>query len=284
MTMLAVPHPAAGFGATPGSASADPLAPARHVIAFMAVLAVPTLIAWGLDERLLHGVSVWSKPLKFQAALALHFATLLLLAPLLSVETRRSRTLRWSMLAAASMAVLEIAYITLQAARGRASHFNYDTPVEQVLYGLMGLGATVIVVGSFLYGWLAWRSRSTQSGARSGLGTGAALGLMVGSVLTLAIGGYLSSRGSHWIGGDLTDATGMPLTGWSTTGGDLRPAHFLATHMMQVLPVLGLVGDRLRLPAIGMWIAAAVYVAIVTAVAAQALFGLPLMAVTVPAS
>ena len=256
---------------------ADPLAPARHAIAFMAVLAVPTLLAYGLDERLLHGVSVWSKPIKFQAALALHFATLLLLAPLLSSEARKSRTLRWSMLAAATMAVLEIAYMTLQAARGRASHFNTDTPLEQTLYSLMGVGATVIVLGSFLFGWLVWRSRTTCD-RQPGLWLGAALGLMAGSVLTLAIGGYLGSQTSHWIGGVPSDANGLPLTGWSTTGGDLRPAHFLATHMMQVLPVLGLAADRLRVPAVTVSIAAAIYVAVTLAIAAQAVMGVPLFA------
>ncbi|MFO1170186.1 MAG: hypothetical protein U1E49_04375 [Hyphomicrobiaceae bacterium] len=270
MTLLALDAP------TLAARPADPLDPARHVVAFMAALAVPALIAYGFDDRLLHGVSVWSKPLKFQAALGLHFATLLILAPLLSAEARRSRTLRWSMLAAATMAVLEIAYMTLQAARGRASHFNVETMPEQLAYSLMGVGATVIVVGSFLFGWLVWRSRPAMADGRDGLRLGAALGLMAGSVLTLAIGGYLGSQTSHWIGGDLTDATGLPISGWSTTGGDLRPAHFLATHMMQVLPVLGLVADRLRLPAIGLWIATALYTALTFAVAAQAVMGLAL--------
>lgn len=274
MTSLALEHPrrpAAVHG------TADPMAPARHAIAFTAVIAVPTLITYGLDDRLLHGVSVWSKPLKFEAALAVHFATLLLLAPLLSSNTRQSRLLSWSMLAAATMAVLEIAYITLQAARGKASHFNIETPLEQVLYSLMGIGATIIVAGSAIFGWLVWRSRPAGNDGQRGLRLGAVLGLITGSVLTLVIGGYLGSQTSHWIGGIPTDATGLPLTGWSTTGGDLRPAHFLATHMMQVLPVVGLLADRVRAPASLLWLAAAIYVALIAAVTARALMGIPVM-------
>ncbi len=156
MTSLALELPRSSAMAT---GTSDPIAPARHALAFALIIAVPALIAHGLDDRLLQGVSVWSKPLKFQAALAVHFATLVLLAPLLSSDARQSRLLSRSMLAAAAMAVLEIAYITLQAARGRASHFNIETPLEQALYSLMGVGATIIVVGSAIFGWLVWRSR-----------------------------------------------------------------------------------------------------------------------------
>jgi hypothetical protein len=268
----------------PFATTGDPLGPARHAIGFIAALAVPTLMAYGLDDRLLHGVSVWSKPIKFEAALVLHFATLLLLAPLLSTEIKRSGWLRGSLLAAASAGVLETAYIVLQAARGRVSHFNFETTLEQVAYSLMGIGATIIVAGSALFGWLILRSRPAVADGRDGLRTGAALGLLLGSLGTLVIGGYLGSQTSHWIGGDPTDATGLRLTGWSTTGGDLRPAHFLATHMMQVMPVVGLIADRLRAPAVAVWVVAAIYVVMITVVAAQALMGVPLMSWIGPAA
>ncbi|MEZ5926055.1 MAG: hypothetical protein R3D57_16925 [Hyphomicrobiaceae bacterium] len=273
MTTVTLPLPPAHL-----ATAADPMAPARQALAVMAVLAVPTMLAAGLDDRLLNGVSVWSKPLKFQAALLLHFATLLWLAPLLAAERMSTRLFRISLSTAALMAILEIAYITLQAARGRTSHFNTDTPLEQALYSLMGVGATAIVAASFLFGWLIWRSPSPGDGRRANFKTAAALGLMAGSVLTLVIGGYLGSQASHWIGGDPTDATGLPITGWSTTGGDLRPAHFLATHMMQVVPVIALVLDRLRIPVAATWLAAATYLAITVAVALQAVMGSPLIA------
>src|SRR5262249_53271058 len=37
---------------------------------------------------------------------------------------------------------------------------------------------------------------------------------------------------------------GLPLVGWSTVGGDLRVAHFLALHAMQLMPLAGWAIDR----------------------------------------
>ena len=34
----------------------------------MALAMLPTLVAWGLDDRLVRDVNVWVKPLKFMAA------------------------------------------------------------------------------------------------------------------------------------------------------------------------------------------------------------------------
>ncbi len=255
----------------------DPLLPAYAAIGVGLALALPSAFAALVDERTLAGVSVWAKPLKFQASLGLHCLTLILIAGLLAPAARQGRLLQWSMLAGAVATIAEMLYITLQAARGRASHFNLETPLEAALYNLMGVGAVVIVAGSFVLGWLVWRS--PRDGLPSGLHLGAALGLMLGSVATLGYAGYLGSLTSHAIGGTGSDAGGLPLVGWSTTGGDLRVAHFLATHTMQVLPLIGLVADRLAPRLAGpLTVAAAIlYQALPAAALMQALWGRPVI-------
>jgi len=83
-----------------------------------------------------------------------------------------------------------------------------------------------------------------RDGDRSGLRLGSVVGLILGPVLTLIVAGYMSSSGSHWVGEATSDANGVPFFGWSREVGDLRPAHFVALHTMQALPIIGLAVDR----------------------------------------
>jgi hypothetical protein len=61
-----------------------------------------------------------------------------------------------------------------------------------------------------------------------------------GTVLTLLTAFRIGARRNRHIGIEPPNAARMPLTGWSLEVGDLRVAHFLATHMMQVIPLIGL--------------------------------------------
>jgi hypothetical protein len=218
-------------------------------IAIQLALLVPSALAAFLDTRTLNDINIWTKPIKFQLSLALLMATMLVLLPLLTRAWRASRTVRWSATATAFAGTFEIAYITVQSARGRGSHYFVEDPIEATMYSLMGLGAVTLVVAAFVVGFAILRSSHGQT--RQGLRLGSAVGLMMGAVLTLVTAAALSASAfapeiGHWIGGDRSDASGIPLLGWSTTGGDLRVAHFFATHLMQALPVLGLLADKLR--------------------------------------
>lgn len=247
-------------------------------VALQVALLIPSLLAYGIDDRLINGVSVWAKPLKFQLSLSLMLLTLLWLLPLLPPERRATRLIRWTSVAIAFAAAGEIVYIALQAARGRASHFNSATQVETLLYQVMGVGAVTMVAGCFVIGFAIARSGARRGG--EGLRLGAAVGLMLGAALTLVTAGFLSSGESgHWVGGLPTDAGGLPLFGWSRTGGDLRVPHFFATHVMQALPLLGLAADRIA-PArarAAVLAGAGLSLLVVAATFAQANLGLPFL-------
>jgi hypothetical protein len=250
-------------------------------IALQTALLLPCLIAYGIDGRTLSDISVWSKPIKFQLSLIVLMATMVWLLPLIAATARHGRAAAWTSLAIVLSSTLEIAYITVQAARGRASHFNIETPVEALGYQIMGIGAVILVSSCFILGLLIWRRGAAD--APSGLRHGAAIGLMLGAVLTLITAGVLGSgqlaANSHWIGGIRSDANGLFLLGWSRSGGDLRVPHFFATHIIQGLPLLGLLLDRFAPGFIrsGLWAGAAVSVGVVAGTFMQAVSGLPFL-------
>jgi hypothetical protein len=60
--------------------------------------------------------------------------------------------------------------------------------------------------------------------------------------------GRLPIAGAHTVGAP-DGGRGLPVTGWSADHGDLRIAHFLGMHGLQVLPVLAWSIGRRRAPA-----------------------------------
>lgn len=250
----------------------------------LAAPALPSLVALALDERTILGASVWSKPIKFQLSFALHWLTIACLLSFLDPAARAAHGLRRWVLAGAAAAVLEVGYITLQGARSRASHFNFETALETVLYyALMGGAALVMLAATVVVG--VWLWRHPDRGGGHALRLGGVLGLVVGSVVTLLVTAPLAAGAidgpGPWVGGERTHAGGLPITGWSTTGGDLRVPHFFAAHLIQLLPAVGWLSDRHLPPhrrVLTVWAALGIGLAIVAATFEQAARGAPLVA------
>lgn len=240
---------------------------------FMLAGALVVLPAGATDSRTLDGIGLWAKPFKFWVSVAIHFLTLGVLVRLLAPTRRLSSLVLGVAYVSVAAGIFEVLYITLQAARGRASHFNVSTSLEIALYALMGVGAVLLLVASFTLGIALLAQRRTLPS--NGLHTGAVLGLITGSVLTLLVAGVMSSGESHFFGMRASDANGLPLVGWSTRFPDLRPAHFAATHLMQALPLIGLACDRVapRLARAAVWVATVAGIALVALLFGIALGG-----------
>ena len=219
-----------------------------------------------IDPRLFAGVSVWEKPAKFALSLGLQMATVAWALSHAPVELQRSGKIRVATWLILVSVLFEMLYIGGQAARGEASHFNTGTPLTATLYILMGLGAVTLTAGSGFVGALILRARTDFMGVAAGSG------LILGAVLGTLVGGFLSSGSGHWIGGDMTDATGLPFFHWSTSGGDLRVAHFIGLHAAQALPLAALSGRGWAVMATGLGISLATLATFL-----QALAGMPLL-------
>jgi len=198
------------------------------------------LVAQSFDDRLLLGVSVWTKPFKFALSLGVYFITIAIYAQYMP---ERYFTLKrgWLLvLIPTACALFEIVYITLQASQGETSHFNSSSAYHATMYSLMGLGAVMLV--SILV-WMAFSIARNES-----LNNPVVLAIVIGLLLTFflggGLGGYLGNQSGHWVGGVTTDANGSWLFNWARDGGDLRVAHFFGMHAMQVIPIVGLLVSK----------------------------------------
>jgi hypothetical protein len=237
----------------------------------MLALMLPAAIGLGLDERMLRGVNVWVKPMKFMASVALLALTTAWFAAQLPAAVRRGRAfaaLVWMLIATGGF---EVGYITLQAALGEASHYNQADRLHQTLYTLMGVGALLLTATQPWLAWLIWRhgDRSVAPAYRLSVLLGLTLTFVLGAGVGMLLGGMQPPGGA-----------GLPGVGWSRTGGDLRVAHFIGIHAGQVLPLVGfvLVSWRPRAALPGVWVAAATWSGLWALTLAQALSGRPLIA------
>ena len=235
-------------------------------IAFVAAFAITATLGL-VDDRMLIGVSVWEKPAKFYLSLAVHAATLSWGMALVRQADVPAKSFRRAAIIFSVAAVAEMIWITFQAARGEASHFNNAAAFYQIMYALMGAGAVTLTGVTVYLGY-----RITIHG-KDLMAYAAGTGFMLAGIATTLVAGYMSQQTGHVVGGDPTDATGLPFFHWSTTGGDLRVAHFAALHIAQAVPFIAWVWpDRriVNLALIGS-------VVIVAALMAQALLGIPFL-------
>ena len=170
-------------------------------------------------------------------------------------------------------AALEVAYITVQAALGQASHFNTGTPFHAAMYSLMFFGAVGLVGVCAWMGLLVFLRHRTQDVYAFAV----ALGLGLTCLLGGGFGIYLGGQEDHWVGGSQTDADGLWLLNWSRDGGDLRVAHFFGIHAMQVLPLLGYGLRNMRQGVSIVTLIAVCYTAFSLGTLFQATRGIPLL-------
>lgn len=234
-------------------------------------------LALAVDGRTVGADWAWTKPLKFAVSLAVLFATLALVADRLSPAVQAGAALRivgWVMAAAC---LAEMAYIAVQAGRGLPSHFYLVSPFYRAAYTAMAVGATALVLGTAAVGWIAWRDGGAALGP--GLREGVLWGFTAFALPLLVVAFSLGGNGGHHVGVHPPGGATVPLFGWSLATGDLRPAHFLALHAMQAIPLAGLLADRLALGPWAVRAAAAAWLVLTLAVWMQALAGRPLVAV-----
>ncbi|MEU6592138.1 hypothetical protein ABZ923_23415 [Streptomyces sp. NPDC046881] len=255
----------------------------------MVVMAVISAVGLVIDDRVLVGAPIWFKPFKFAVSFV---AYCLSLAWMLSLLPRGRRVGWWAGTVVALASLVEMAIITGQVIRGKRSHFNHETPLDEALFQAMAVTVVILWLGTLAVAVLLLRARIADRASAWAMRCGILLalaGAAVGFLMTRPAPGQRRGVskviGAHSVG--VSDGgPSMPLTGWSTTGGDLRIPHFVGMHALQLLPLLiavltalaprfgRLTDDRVRLRLV--LLASGAYGAVFALVLWQALRGQPL--------
>ncbi len=276
MTALSSPSRPDRFGRIAESAhrrvsDADP---ALLASGLLLLTMLPAFLLLGqADARTVGAVGTWVKPAKFAASLGLHLVTLALLWGLTGgFGQRRAGRILARVIAFA--ALFEIAYIVFRAANGEASHYNFSSRISVVMFQLMGVGATILVLGPAVAGLAAWRSGAAADEA----GRTAVVAMVVSGIMAFVTGAALSVKGGAIVGVHVAGSATWPIVGWSTTAGDLRAAHFVALHILQAVPVAAIAASVLAPRAVRTTVTVTAGVLAVLALAAMglALSGRPL--------
>lgn len=224
-----------------------------------------------LTDTQVLGINAWIKPFKFFLSSFLFVWTMgwllgyLTTTPVITVYT-------WVVI---GVMAFELIYITWQAAQGQLSHFNVSTQFHGTMFSLMGFAISIMTLFTAYIGYLFFIGDFPE------LPTAYLWGIRLGILLFVVFafeGGLMGARLSHTVGAP-DGGSGIPLLNWSLTHGDLRIAHFVGMHALQVLPLLGYYVFSTSRSVI---LVAIVYGLIALMVMIQALNGVPLVRISTP--
>jgi hypothetical protein len=218
----------------------------------MFVVLAATGVALLFDAREIGGAPAWMKPAKFAASIGIYTLTLAWVFTYLPEWRKTRRIVSW---VSTVVFVIEIVIIDLQAWRGTTSHFNVGTVLDGVMFTVMGLAIVVQTLSAIAVAVALWRQNFSDRAMGWAIRLGMSItivGAMTGGLMTrptqtqleaARAGQRMTIAGAHTVGAP-DGGPGLPVTGWSRDHGDLRVAHFVGLHALQVLPLLTLLLAR----------------------------------------
>jgi len=181
-----------------------------------------------IDTRTVTGINVWIKPMKFALSIAIYLWTIGWFLEYLSAYPRSTLIISWGV---AITMIVEIVCIAFQAGRGVPSHFNFSTDLDASIFSAMG---NAIAINTLLIVWLTVLFFVGKTNLSSSYLPAIRLALLL-FLFGSAVGSMMVGQASHSVG--VADGgAGLPFVNWSTEGGDLRIAHFIGIHSLQIIP------------------------------------------------
>jgi hypothetical protein len=173
--------------------------------------------------------SAWIKPIKFSVSFASFVWTISLFLSALDLPYWRQKLARYAIVVSVT---LEMASLIVQA--WRSAHMIALTRIDVIAAQATSAMISIVTMVSIWVLAMFLRPQSIRliDGAQI-LAVRLSMGIFLAGN---AIGGYMLARGSHTVGA--ADGTqGLPFLNWSTIAGDLRIAHFIALHAIQIIPL-----------------------------------------------
>ncbi len=228
-------------------------------------VAIILLLLIPFDSFEISGVSRWLKPAKFYTTLCILVWTF---AWLMHYLTNKKKVAIFTWFIIITMAV-ENGLILLQAVRKTTSHFNISHYFDGIVFMIMGIfiGIFTLTVVFILIAFFQQKKIDISYAYLWGIRCGLFIFLLASME-----GGYMISIMKHSIGG-ADGSPGLPLMNWSKQYGDLRIAHFLGIHALQLLPFLGWLTEKKKFAII---IISILYLMVSLTVFAIAILGKPL--------
>ncbi len=195
-----------------------------------------------LDERTVLDINIWVKPIKFSISLAIYTLTLSCYSIFLPSQWRNSRWFNYYVALVIFTIIGEMIWLIYAASIGEPSHFNQTHPVLAPVYPLMGVFATVLTSLSLIIGIGIIRNKASSLSPT--LKYSLAYSLIATFILTMFIAGHMAGgpAQSHTVlpAGvtSVNESHAIPILGWLLAAGDLRVAHFFATHALHGIPLI----------------------------------------------
>ncbi len=192
-------------------------------------IAIVCLVMTKVSSTQVYNVNAWYKPFKFAFStftFAWAMAWYCHYLPSFPIHI-----FNWTVIFLLSF---EIIYIAIMAAQGLTSHYNVSSPIYSLLFSAMALAATLVTLYTAYVGLLFFTSEFPAL-PRHYLWA-IRLGILIFVVFSFE-GFLMGGRLSHSVGLE-NDNSNLFILGWSKLVGDLRVAHFIGMHALQVLPLL----------------------------------------------
>lgn len=181
------------------------------------------LVGFAVTRGLWYGPLGWRKPFAFGVSFGITTATLGIASGVLM----RSLRSQWMLCVTVAIAnTVEVAWVSLQRARGVPSHFNESTGLDFALFIGAAVAVAATVAAIVVLAIAAIRAGDLEPTTR--LAWRAGLGILL---VSMAIGGVMIEGGVGSNAGSASPTTIPP-------AGQLKVPHAVGMHAIQVLPVL----------------------------------------------